>query len=83
MNEVFLNGRIITEIEFKFIINTKKQKSIVEFTLEIENGLKVKIKAYNEIADYIYSKFKMYDDIILRGMLSQEYDVIIKEIVKF
>ena len=33
MNEVFLIGKILSDVEFSFIINDKKKKSIVNFEM--------------------------------------------------
>ena len=50
MNIVFVQGKIISEIEFKFIINSKNI-SIVIFEIELSNKSKIKAKAYNDLAD--------------------------------
>ena len=47
MNEVFLIGNIVNEIEFKFIINSKNI-SIAMFNIETDDKQVIKIKAYNE-----------------------------------
>lgn len=78
MNEVFLIGNIINEIEFKFIINSKNI-SIAMFYIEIDDKQIIKVKAYNEIADYCYSKLKNTDRIFINGELSGIY-VIVKDI---
>ena len=57
MNEVFLIVNIVNEIEFKFIINSKNI-SIAMFNIETDDKQVIKIKAYNELADYCYSKFE-------------------------
>ena len=57
MNICFLMGKIISEIEFKFIIQGKKT-SIATFQIELENKSRIKVKGYNEIADYCYQKLK-------------------------
>ena len=47
-------GKIINDIEFNFIINGQNV-SIALFEVELLNKSIVKIKAYNELADYCYS----------------------------
>ena len=67
MNICIVFGKIISNIEYKFII--KKEKitnnkeinklnskniSICEFKIELENRSKIIVKAYNEKADHCY-----------------------------
>ena len=68
MNKVFLIGKIITEIEFKFIINSKNI-SIAKFRIETLDKQTIPIKTYDEIADYIYSKFNKNDWINIEGKI--------------
>ena len=68
MNKVFLIGKIITEIEFKFIINSKNI-SIAKFSIETLDKQTIPIKTYDEIADYIYSKFNKNDWINIEGKI--------------
>jgi len=78
MNEVFLTGKIISNVEFRFIINSKNI-SIAMFNIELDDKQIIKVKAYNEIADYCYSKLKNTDRIFINGELSGIY-VIVKDI---
>ena len=55
MNEVFLIGKIISNIEFKFIINSKN-KAIACFEIKTVDKQIVRIQAYNQLADFVYSK---------------------------
>lgn len=69
MNQVYLIGKIITDIEFKFIINSKNI-SIAMFKIKtIKDNQKIQIKCFNEIADYFYSRHKSGDIVILKGRL--------------
>ena len=68
MNKVFLIGKIITEIEFKFIINSKNI-SITKFEIETLDKQTIPIKAYNEMEDYMYSKFNKNDWINIEGKI--------------
>ena len=55
MNEVFLIGKIITEIKFDFLLNNKK-KSIARFYIETFDKTKIKIIGYDCVAEsYIKS----------------------------
>lgn len=79
MNEVFLMGRIITEIEFKFIIHSKNI-SIAQFKMmTLDDKQVIYIVAYNEIADVVYRKLNKKDIICINGYI-QNNNVIIKEI---
>ena len=68
MNLCILMGKIISDIEFKFIINSKN-KSIVEFEIETLDCNIVKLCAYNEIADKCYALLKRNMSIIISGEL--------------
>ena len=71
MNEVFLMGKIITEIKFDFVLNSKK-KSIAQFYLKTLNEEKIKIAGYDEIADFCYSKLNKGDNLFLYGFLRED-----------
>ena len=79
MNIIFLIGKIITEIKFKFVINSKNN-SITEFTIKTQENKTIQIKAYNENADYIYGKIKKYDNVFICGYLTTEGKVVINKI---
>ena len=68
MNLCILIGKIISKIEFKFIINSK-HKSIACFALELSNKSIVKVIAYNDVADYIYQKIYNKDIIEIEGKI--------------
>lgn len=57
MNLCILLGKIVSKIEFKFIVKSKK-KSIACFDMQLSNKSIVRIKSYDEVADYVYRKFK-------------------------
>ena len=81
MNLVYIQGKIISDIEFKFIIKSKN-KSISIFKLELTNNSIVTIKAYNELADYCYSKLNKDDIILIEGKLNSKLEIISKTIEK-
>ena len=78
MNEVFLAGKIISNVEFKFIINSENI-SIAMFNIETEDKQVIKIKAYNELADYCYSKLEKSKRVFIYGKISKN-NIIVKEI---
>ena len=84
MNIVFLDGKIISKIEFKFIIEnnnklSKKHTSICYFDILCSNFMVIKIKEYDEIAELCYRKLKTEDYICVCGRLNQKYEIEIKE----
>lgn len=81
MNVVFVQGKIISDIEFKFIINNKN-KAIAIFEMELLNKSIVKIKAYNELADYCYYKLNKGNMILIEGYLNSNLEIIIETIKK-
>ena len=80
MNLCFLIGKIISEINFKFVLNSKNI-SIVYFKIELNNKSIVEVKAYNELADYCYSKLKKNYIIAIQGYLSNDTEIVIEEFI--
>lgn len=68
MNEVFLIGKIISDIEFKFIINSKN-KAIACFEIKTADKQIVRIQAYNQLADFAYSKLNINDKVFINGYI--------------
>ena len=82
MNICYVIGKIISEIEFKFIINSKNV-SISYFKIELFNNSIINIKAYNELADYCYSKLQKYDVCAIQGYINSEMEIEVEEIKKY
>ncbi|MFR2450163.1 MAG: single-stranded DNA-binding protein [Clostridia bacterium] len=68
MNEVFLIGKIISDIEFKFIINSKN-KAIACFVIKTADKQIVRVQAYNKLADFAYSKLNSNDKVFINGYI--------------
>lgn len=68
MNEVFLIRKLISDIEFKFIINSKN-KAIACFEIETADNQIVKIQAYNQFADFAYSQLNKNDKVLINGYI--------------
>ena len=68
MNEVFLIGKIISDIEFKFIINSKN-KAIACFDIKTADKQIVRIQAYNQLADFAYSKLNKNNQVFINGYI--------------
>ena len=68
MNKVFLIGKIISNIEFKFIINSKN-KAIACFEIKTADKQIVRVQAYNKLADFAYSKLNSNDKVFINGYI--------------
>lgn len=66
MNLIFVQGKVVSNVEFDFIINSKNL-SIARFDIELSNKSIVKCRAYDEVADFCYSKLKNTDNIFIEG----------------
>lgn len=80
MNICFLIGKIISDIDFKFIVNSKKYYSISILQIELNNKSIIKVKGYNEIADFCYRRLLKNDYINLYGELNSKGEIEILEI---
>ena len=80
MNEVFLTGIIIGEISFKFIIKSKNI-SVAKFTIATLDNQKIVLRAYNDCADFVYSKLSVNAEIFVNGKIYNN-EVVVKSIVK-
>ncbi len=79
MNLCFVSGIIISDIEFKFIIESK-YISVCYFTLQLKNKSSILVKGHNEMADFCYHNLSKYDKIIVQGKLNNKMEIIISEI---
>ena len=82
MNLCFIIGKIISDIEFKFVVNDRNKMSISLFVVELNNKSIVKIKGYNNIADFCYQNLRKEDNIILEGYISNKMKIVIYKINK-
>ena len=82
MNLCFLIGKVVSEIKFDFILNSK-DISIARFSIELENKSIVVIKGYNEIADYCYKKLIKSRIVGIQGSLNSNKEIIIIDIKEF
>lgn len=72
MNFCIVYGKIISEIQFDFIYKSK-QISISRFNIKLANNSIIQIKAYDDLADFAYSKLKKEDIILIKGKLGKNY----------
>ena len=71
MNLCILSGKIVSDIEFKFIINSKN-KAIAYFDMELLNKSIVRINAYDNMADFIYRNLSVGQNIIVEGKIRED-----------
>ena len=80
MNEVFIIGKIVEEVEFDFIINNKK-KAIAKSSVELSNGSVIEIVGFDKVADFMYGKLREKDIVFIYGKIV-ENSMYIKSIKK-
>ncbi len=80
MNLCFVMGKIISDINYKFVINDKKIKSVVIFEFKLKSGTKISVIGHNEIADICYSKIRKNDNIYIYGLINSNGQIEIREI---
>lgn len=81
MNICFFIGKIISDIDFKFIVNNRKYNSIVIFQIELNNKSIITLKGYNEIADFCYRNLEKNNIIIAVTFLNSKLEGIVEKIV--
>ncbi len=86
INLCFLSGRVENKIDLQFIyyqrktVLEKKHISMVEIELQMKNKQRIILRAYNEIADWIYQNIKQKDYIFIQGRLHSKF-IEIEEII--
>lgn len=80
MNICFFIGKIISDIDFKFIVNNRKYNSIVIFQIELNNKSIITLKGYNEIADFCYRNLEKNNIIIAVTFLNSKLEGILEKI---
>lgn len=85
INICFLAGKIVSEIKFDFLYNSKKHISIAEFWILPDSDVmriytksniaqcNIKVRAYDNIADIIYRNFEKNSFISLSGIYTPNY----------
>ena len=81
MNRCFFIGKVYSNIKFDFILKGKNI-SIVRFYIKLLDGNIIKVKGYDKIADYCYSKLKYGDIVKIEGSLNSKMVVILRKINK-
>ena len=75
MNIVIISGKIVSEIEFKFIYDrygTKsKHTSISSCYVKLDNDSIIQIYGYDEMADFMYRHLTDGDAVVCSGVLRE------------
>lgn len=82
MNVVVITGKIVSDVDFKFIYNKEKKEkhtSIAMCKLVLDNGSIVDIYGYDEVADYLYMNNNKY--IFVEGIIDSNMMIEIKYII--
>lgn len=79
MNEAFIIGKVISKIDYRFIINKKKQFAKAEFLVKVDRQI-IKVIGYNNIADYCLKYLKENDNVCIHGKIFSKYYIDIKEL---
>ena len=75
MNICFIIGKIISQIEYKFIIKSKN-KAVVQLWVETDDDNKIYVIGYDEIADKIYRGFEKGNFIMFGGRVEEKKIII-------
>ena len=75
MNICFLYGKIISDVDFKFIMNNKNKTSISVYKIQLNNKSIVTVKGYNEIADWCYRNLMLENYCIIEGYIDSKIEV--------
>ena len=74
MNKVFLIGKVITQVEFKFIYQSQKTTK-AQFKIELLNKSIISIIGYDDMADYLYRNLAIQDKVLIGGKLNTKMQV--------
>jgi len=67
-------GKVIEEIYFKFIYNSKKI-SVAKTKLKLDNDSVILIKGYNDMADWLYRYVNIDDNIAVSGKIDTKMEI--------
>lgn len=79
MNLCFIIGKIISEIKFDFVLNSK-HIAIVKFNVELENKASIEVVGYDKIADFCYHRLLQGDFVGILGHITSQGKIVIDEI---
>ena len=68
VNEVFIMGKVIGEVKYKFILEKHNNAKAV-ISLELLDKTKIEVIAYNEIADYAFKNLDENELVFINGKI--------------
>ena len=85
MNICFLIGKIISDVEFDFVIDNNKgfknrKISVIKFKLKLLDENVVNIIGYNNVADFCYQKLNIRNNVFIEGFINNAGEIGIKNI---
>jgi len=86
MNICFLIGKIISDVEFDFVIDNNKgfknrKISVIKFKLKLLDENVVNIIGYNNVADFCYQKLNIGENVLIEGFINNAGKIEIKNII--
>ena len=86
MNICFIIGKIISKIEFDFVIDNNKgfkneKISVVRFKLKLLDENILNIIGYNNVADFCCQKLKIGENVLIQGFINNSRKIEIKNIM--
>lgn len=85
MNICFLSGRIVGTPEFRFILNKKHEMKknyhicLLIINIELNDKTLLKLKFFDENADYYFRVLKENYYIVVNGILNNDYEIEVEE----
>ena len=80
MNICFFIGKVCNQIEFDFILNSKNI-SIARFNVKLLDGSSIRVKVYNELADYCYRNLEKGMLVEIEGCINNKCEIILEDII--
>ena len=68
VNEVFIIGKLISEVKYKFILEKHNNAKAV-ISLELLDKTNLEVIAYKEIADYVFRNLDKNDLVFINGKI--------------
>ena len=70
MNAVFLIGKLIKDVEYKFMLERNKSAKAILY-LKLLDKTEIKVAGYNEIADFCLRNLEIKDIVIIYGKIEE------------
>ncbi len=85
MNIVILYGKVVSQIDFKFIYNRYNKKntytSIAQCEVMLENNSIITIYGYDDVADFMYRKLNKNVNILIEGAIGNNMMIKVESVL--